>query len=553
VQLAVVLIVGSALEVIGIGLLLPVVAMISGQDGFNSESSLKLFDASSLAEMSPTGLLIILFLVQVFKSVFLGWSIWYQRGVAQVIEVRLSRELLYSHLRKPFSQHLAGNSADLIRDIGSAAAFVSLAIDSFLGLAIELLTVSLLLALLVALDPLAAITVLVVIGSAAYMFHALTRTRIERWGDRKTELEARRIQFLQEGFRAITEIKVLNCEMHFGAKYERIVRQATDISRRFVTIASLPRIWLELLAFMSLTLILAPLTLRERSLLEAIPILAVFAAASIRIMPSISKVTLAAQNLAFGKSVIRIVEGASLKNGHAVVQTFDYVNNEHKLLQLKDVSFSYQSPEREVLKRVSLDVLKGSIVGIFGESGSGKSTLASVLLGLLEPTTGKILRSTLLQEQDTTLSTRRPIGYVPQVVYLADDSLKNNIAFGILPKDIDSQQVLRALEMANLSEFVRQLSHGIETYVGEAGARISGGQRQRVGLARALYGAPTLLVLDEFTSSLDKETESEVLSQVLDLKGETTIIIISHSPDVLAICDCVYEMLNGSLVERGRR
>lgn len=550
VKLGVVLVVGSVFEVVGIGLLLPVVTLISGDGQPTADTGLANFSILAISEISPGALLALLLLVQVLKSAFLGWSVWFQRGVAQSIEVRLSRDLLHASLRKPYEYHLLENSADVMRDIGSAAAFVSLVIDSSLALIIEIVTIALLLSLLIALDPLATLLVLGLVGVAAVLFHLQTRGRLKEWGEGRTQLEARRIQLLQEGLRAITEIKVLNCEQQFEARYEEVVTKATNISRRFVTLASLPRIWLELLAFVSLTIVLASLTLTGQALSESIPILAVFAAAAIRIIPSISKVTLASQNLVFGKSVVRIVESMALQNLVGVAPPIDYVKDDQILLRLRNVSFAYSRTKRNVLKNVSLDVPVGRILGICGESGSGKSTLAGVLLGLLKPSSGEVLRSSLLQPIDDRLTTHRPIGYVPQSVYLIDDSLKNNIAFGVNPGEVDLPQVVRAVEVAHLSQYVSQLPLGMETRVGEAGVRISGGQRQRVGLARALYGGPSLLVLDEFTSSLDKETESDVLSEIADLKRQVAIVVISHSAAVLAMCDQVFEMVNGCLEER---
>jgi ABC-type multidrug transport system fused ATPase/permease subunit len=308
----------------------------------------------------------------------------------------------------------------------------------------------------------------------------------------------------------------------------------------------MPRIWLEFLAFASLATLILSISFSGDSIASSIPTLAVFTAVAFRVIPTINRVVFAVQNLNFGKEVSKIIIGQVTSSPSIGPSRIPSLSDSDSILKAENIRFAYPNGGREVVSGVSLSIQPGEIVGITGENGSGKSTLVNLLLGLLEPDSGRILiKSSLVNEGKSPES--RLIGYVPQSVYLIDNSLKSNIAFGLPLEAVDEKALLDAIRFSCLVDLVESLPEGINTSVGEGGVRLSGGQRQRVGLARAIYGSPALLILDEFTSSLDVDAEGEILSELSLRREALSIVMIAHSERALSICDRVFEMRDGQL------
>jgi ABC-type multidrug transport system fused ATPase/permease subunit len=281
-----------------------------------------------------------------------------------------------------------------------------------------------------------------------------------------------------------------------------------------------------------------------------IPSLGVFVMAAFKIMPSANKIIGSMQSLRYSVPVINRIYDEMLlpvKGGtHNEEIQKKLTNNIH----IKDVDFQYSESSDSAIHAVNININDGSVVGFIGPSGAGKSTLINVILGLLKPDKGQVLVNGM-DIQNNMRSWQNRIGYVPQSIYLTDDTLKNNVAFGIPEGEIDIQLVNDAISQSQLKGFVEDLPQGIETMVGENGVRLSGGQRQRIGIARALYHRPTVLVLDEATSALDSNTESEVMDTIESLHGNKTIIIIAHRLSTLKNCDCIYKLKNGTIIDKG--
>jgi ABC-type multidrug transport system fused ATPase/permease subunit len=276
----------------------------------------------------------------------------------------------------------------------------------------------------------------------------------------------------------------------------------------------------------------------------------VFAAAAFRVMPSAQRTLNSMQSLKYGHSILETISNDLFLSTSSSLKSTQQSANSISQIELKNVSFGYEGIQRETIKSVSLSIGNGQSVGFIGASGAGKSTLIDLVLGLLEPTDGQILVNGSNISNDIRLW-QRNIGYVPQTIFLTDDTLRSNIAFGLTKELIDHDAVMTALSAAQLSEFVADLPDGLDTMVGERGIRLSGGQRQRIGIARALYHNPSLLVLDEATSSLDLETESGVMDAVEELHGQKTIIIVAHRLSTVSKCDNLALIENGELLAFG--
>ena len=434
----------------------------------------------------------------------------------------------------------------MIRNAENANSVITGGLDPFLVLLTDGLVAVGLFVLLMLVEPLGTLCVLVVFGGAAIGFQALTRKRITEWGRlRKTHMKMV-LKHLQQGLGGVKEIKVLGRENEFFIEHEHHLVKSMEISRKYTLIQLLPRLWLEVLAIIGLAILVAVMAGTRDDVSSFLPTLGLFAATAFRILPSIGRIMASFQTIAYSNPLIRTVY-EDLKISVVADATQNEELSFKKEIKFENVSFSYASAHRPSLQNVSLSILLGEAVGIVGPSGAGKSTLVDIFLGLLSPSEGTV-RVDGIDIAAGRRSWQNQVGYVPQSIYLVDDSLIRNIALGITHELIDHNAVLRALRAAQLEEFVSTLPLGLETIVGERGVRLSGGQRQRIGIARALYSNPQVLVLDEATSSLDTETERGVMDAVKALQGEKTVVIVAHRLSTVSYCSKIFSIEDARLV-----
>ena len=312
---------------------------------------------------------------------------------------------------------------------------------------------------------------------------------------------------------------------------------------------------IEILAIVGLVVMALVLVGLERPIETALPVLGMMAAAAFRLIPSFSRILNATQTIRFGWPSVQVLEKELNVRETASMSLGEEEGNQEPLtfeneISLSGISYRYPQSDKSSLEDISIRISRGASIGVVGESGSGKSTLVDVMLGLLDPQKGHVA----LDGKDIRTNLRswqERIGYVPQEIYLTDDSLRNNIAFGVPVASIDEDRVWKALRSAQLEEFTNELPEGLDTAMGERGVRLSGGQRQRVGIARALYHDPTVLVLDEATSSLDEKTEEGSMEAVRSFKGEKTFVIVAHRLSTVKYCDVLHRMEEGKIVSSG--
>ncbi len=547
------MLVGMLLETAGIGLVIPAMALMSQGDlGARYPAIVPILDA--LGNPGHKTLLIggMLTLVAVYavKALFLGFLAWYQSRFTYDMQASLSFRLFAGYLRQPYSFHLQRNSAQLIRNALNSVNGVTNVVQQGLILVSEGMVLVGFAALLLWVEPRGALVVGGTLGLAAWSFQRITRQRISRWGKASQHHEGLRIQHLQQGLGGAKDVKLLGRELDFLNQYQTHKVSSARISEHRATLQALPRLWLELLAVTGLAALVLIMVEQGKPLDALLPTIGLFAAAAFRLMPSINRVMAALQSVRFSGTVIDTIdEELRLVDGqrHPGQTTALPLN---AALTLDNVVFRYPSAENPSLRGVSLSIPRGTSAGFIGGSGAGKSTLVDLILGLLSPDSGTVAVDGI-NIADNLRGWQNQIGYVPQAIFLTDDTLRRNIAFGLANEQIDESAVKRALQSAQLEQFVEELPLGLDTIVGERGIRLSGGQRQRIGIARALYHDPAVLVLDEATSSLDTTTEAGVMGAVRALRGDKTLLIVAHRLSTVESCDQLYRLENGKIVQQG--
>ena len=545
----VLVLIGMVLELLSLGLIIPFMGLLTQDDYATKFPSLY----SQLGEPSQQKILVagVLFILLVYliKAVFTYYSNWVQRAFLNKVTARLSNELFQRYLRQSYSFHLDHNSSTLITNAENGRTVVSGGLEPLLVLLTDGLIASGMFVLLLLVEPIGTLCVLALFAIASVLFQFSTRKRIHIWGIAK-KIESRLVlKHLQQGLGGAKEVKIMGREQLFLEEHKKSVNASMEVDRRFMMLQIIPRLSLELLAIVGLVVLVIAMISSGDSVSQLLPVIGLFAATSFRIIPSISRILASVQTIGYSKPIIHSV----FNDLRLSVPETPKIGTEIKFntsVCFNNVSFKYSNAADNAIGGLSFCIGKGEAVGIIGHSGAGKSTLVDILLGLLQPTVGEVLVDGL-DIQNNLRSWQDHIGYVPQTIYLVDDTLARNVAFGLPDDMVDHDAVARSIMAAQLDEFVASLPDGINTIVGERGVRLSGGQRQRIGIARALYNDPEILVLDEATSSLDTETEQGVMDAVKELLGTKTIVIIAHRTTTVSYCTKVYKMDKAQIVGSG--
>jgi ABC-type multidrug transport system fused ATPase/permease subunit len=539
----------AVLEMFSLTLVVPATSILVDSEGFLPNSSFTAsFNALSTNHRVVIGMSVMVF-VFFLKNIFNAAVKAKQFAFQSQIEIRISNELLRKYLKQPYAFHVQTNSSEMYRNLIDIAQLIETTIAPSLLLICESLVIIGLIILLLIVEPSGFLAVLVVFGLFTFLFTRLSNKSAQRHGQIRRDALGRKLRVLQDCFNGIKEIRISGREQIFLEQFGvENTRYATS-SSRFLYLKQLPAYFLEIIVIGALGLLVIVLAIRGSSPTDSITILAIFGAAAFRVLPSLNRVITAFQNLRFGSATLdSVIEGIE------VVEVRDLSSHTEmafeKQIAFLNVGFSYGPDSDEAIRDVNFTIEKGSNVGIIGKSGAGKSTIIDLLLGLNSATSGKIKVDGF--DIATCLSAwRKNIGYVPQNVYISDSTIKENIAFGVPMDDIDESKLVSAIEMAQLEIFISNLADGVNSRVGENGLQISGGERQRIGIARALYSNPQVLILDEPTSSLDAETEAELLLQIENLNRMMTVIMVTHRVKNVENCDKVLLISDGRIAAMG--
>ena len=545
-----VMLVGALLEMLGVGAIPAFVTLLTNPAAV-TQSSLgrRLFPLLGTGSTETIALraAAALFVLFAAKNLFLVVLVWAQARYVFNRTVAVARRLFSAYLHGPYVLHLQRNSAELMRNANEQSTeAIGAALMPLLSLAMEGFTVTAILLLLLSIEPVTSLAAFVILGGTTFLFLRFVRTRMLLLGERMHHHRVRMIQTVNEGLGSIKVTKTLGRESAFISRYAVAAQGFAAAGRLRQVMQEVPRLLLETVAVGGLLAVAALLVVQGRSVARLMPTLALLAVAVVRMVPSFNRIMSALNTLRYGRyALATVVQDLRDIPAPPMLPPGDVVPLRSEI-RLESVSFTYPGATAPVLNEVSLVIPRGSVVGLMGPTGCGKTTLVDIVLGLLEPTSGVVL----VDGRGVSGRVREwqgQIGYVPQDIYLADDTIRHNVAFGIPDDQIDEAAVQRAVEAAQVHEFVERLPAGLDTFVGERGVRLSGGQRQRIGIARALYHDPPVLLLDEATSALDHETEDAVIKAVDVLRGQRTIVLIAHRLTTLRSCDEVFALRHGRI------
>ena len=554
------LIVGSILESLGIALFVPLILVV-----VDNERALQLPllpDLFRLADVhTPSERIVFLAgalaLLYAIKNVVLSGAIWLQILIPQKTLAHLSRNLMRAYMTRAYEQHLTQNTSEVLRNFTtSLAVLIEHGIRGIMTLVMESVLVIAAISVTIVIEPAASVLVVMTVGVTMAGVLYFVRRKIGQWSTDAQIFAARQLKEITESLDAFREIKLSGLSDKRAERLFDLVSEAAPVKALIGFSGQIPRMTGEVAiivaAFFVIVYLVVGLDLPPEATLAT---LGVFGAAAIRILPAASRIIEATANLRRCTVVLKMIKD-DLKDQRSTERRKNRSANANRnpsfsQLQLENISYRYPNAVRDSLTNISLTIPNGDLICLAGPSGAGKSTLADLVLGLLEPTRGTV-QADGSNIQDNIEEWWPVVGYVPQTVVVTDESLRENIVFERTDNGYADERVAEACELAQLTSLVDNLPDGIDTRMGERGTWVSGGQRQRIGIARALFGRPDLLVMDEATSAIDGQTSRAIMSEIRALSGKRTVIVIAHNRDVIMACNRVLFLVDGALIADGK-
>ena len=549
----------GAFEVLGVSSIFPFMAVVAKPEVVESSEWLgRIYGFLNVSSSNQFllylgGVVLAMILISNIFAAFVSRAVLrFSHGLRHGISVRLLRMFV----NKPYEFFLSRNSAALtLSVIGQVDGLVSGVVLPALQTIAKAIVATMLLCLLMVIDPLLALCVALVAGSFYTAIFFAVKGRLSVFGHRTALSDQQRHRLAVDTLLSIKELKILHREPYYLRRFESWSNQYSSDLVGYGLISTLPRYAIEIIAFGGILVILLYLIALQRDLSQALPLIALYAVAGYRLMPAIQQIFGGIAQVRFGLGSLRIFYPDLEELRKAPFSPVGRSDTEFAFdrdVTLRDIVFRYAGATRTALDGVTLEIRKNTTVGIVGATGSGKTTAIDVLLGLLKPQQGALCIDGAPVSGAALAAWQRRIGYVPQAPHIIDDTIRRNVALAIPDDEIDDSRVRNALRLANLDEFVQQhLAEGYDAHVGERGAKLSGGQRQRLCIARALYHDPDVLVFDEATSALDAQTEDAIIEAIRALAHRKTIIMIAHKLGSLADCDSIYVFEQGRIVDHG--
>ena len=537
--------------------LMPFIAVASNPEKYTKHWAVQFFTAplgahSTLEVLKILGVLVIVVLA--VGNCLSALALWMSNRFAADVNVELSNRVLANYLSRPYVWHTTQNSSHLVNAvIGETSAVVNGYLLAIMRACSRLSVLAAILLGMIAVNPMVAFSSLAMLGVTYTLIYTVVRKRLNEISFLRVQTDRARYKVVNEAFGTTKTNILLGRQPYFASRNQALTRISSGLQASQVILGELPRYFLEFTAFAGVVACILFLMGQLGDFKGVLPILTLYAFAAYRLLPAMQQLF----------SFVTSIKGHSFM-ARGLVATLEAAPNEglkeaspqqllpfRSSLNVQDVSFRFEQGERDIIDHVTLSIAKNSTVALVGTTGAGKTTLMDVLLGLLSPTSGVLLVDGAELTDSNLRDWMTQLGYVPQEIFLSDDTIRANIAYG-LPSDLIShERVVRASTQAALHDFVLSLPLGYDTVVGDRGVRLSGGQRQRIGIARALYGEPGVLVFDEATSALDGVTEQAIMDAIRNLSGSKTIIMVAHRLSTVRFCDQIFFMEGGKITHQG--
>lgn len=562
VGLAVLILIGGVLETLGVSMMLPVVNVIMDPESImDNVWVIRIMDILHIGNSTQLIILILGAVIALFviKNAYLLFQTYVQNTFVTRNRNRMISRVMREFLNRPYEEYLGADIPTVFRltdsDIPNAFQLILVMIQ----MVTEIVVSVCLCIVLVVISPAMSLFIVVIFLGMTLVIMKVLKPRLNEIGRKNQAIQSRIAKWRIQSIYGLKDVKVLNREEFFVRNYYESGAIGANVARNYAVLNNLPRLLIETVFIAAMLLFIMIYILKGNDITVLIPQLTAFAVAAIRIMPGTNRINTYLSQIAYSQPCLdylyeNLTENMKEDVNGSVTGLEGVEKKELPELQLQDrialnhISFTYPNTEKPIFTDAHMEVKKGQSVGIMGPSGAGKSTIVDILLGLLHAQEGTITCDgrDIFENYSSWLS---KIGYIPQSIYLIDESIRDNIAFGIDADKIDEKRIWEVLEEAQLKEFVEELPEGLDTTIGDRGVRISGGQRQRLGIARALYHNPEILVFDEATSALDSDTEKAVMDAVNSFHGKKTMVIIAHRLNTIAKCDVIYKVENEKITE----
>ena len=490
-----------------------------------------------------SSIFLILYLSKIIFNIFFSW---YQNNFFCKILTYLSDQLYKKYINQNIIFHKNADISILLRNLNSELSiFLREGMASIISIISDILIIFTISLIILIYEPVITCFLILFLSFFSYIFIKINRFYLNKWSNERQNFEGLRLKFLNQGLFSIKEIKIYNKENWVTNKFYTASKKTFLALRNYDFFQILPRMFLEFLLMIAIMLCLL-IFFKSKEINVALSYLGIIVFASFRILPILSKLLRSIQSLAYSKSAYELLKKEfSLEHANFQDNKFDKAIF-NKNIKFKNLSFKYDGSKNSQINNINLEIKKNDCIGIMGESGQGKSTLIDLIIGLLKPDHGEILVDQV-DIKNNYRSWQNLIGYVPQNVYLSDDTIANNIAFGEVRENIDQKKLLEVIEQTKLKKLIDNLPNGVNEHVGSQGNKLSGGEKQRIAIARALYFNPEILILDEATSSLDENTEERVMESIKGLFDNKTSIIVAHRKSALINCNKIFSIENGEI------
>ena len=562
VGLGIMIFIGGLLETLGVSAMIPVVQALLAPDelmGYIDRipAVKNLCDALSITTVKQVTMALLygMMAIYVIKNLYILLLTYMQNTFITKNRNRMISRVMAEFLNRPYEKYLGADIPTVFRITDSDIPQTFSLILAMLQLASEVVVSCLIFMVLLLNDPRMTLFIIVVFGLLTLFIVKVFKPRLNRIGARNQAIQSRIAKWRIQATYGLKDVKVLNREEFYVRNYYETGKVGAEVARNYAVLNNMPRLLIETVFIVSVLGFLVVYINGGGDITAMVTTISAFAIAAVRVLPSVNRINTYITEIAYTQPSLDFVydnlqEGMKTDAMLAERKAYSQVEKlklDHQI-ELDHISFHYPDSDKNIFEDAHMIVPKGKSVGIIGTSGAGKSTIVDILLGLLHAQTGMITCDgvDIFKNYESWLA---QIGYIPQSIYLIDESIRDNIAFGIDADKIDEKRIWEVLEEAQLKEFVEELPEGLDTTIGDRGVRLSGGQRQRIGIARALYNDPEILVFDEATSALDNDTEAAVMEAVNSFHGRKTMIIIAHRLNTIEKCDMIYKVENMKLVE----